>query len=92
MRCGAAPTDLGRSLAYAAALRVARFGNANEHGDWETAHHVFTYANALHRMLERIGASNADRSVDRSASRHPARGDGALSDSLSQCAAGPHPG
>ena len=52
---GAVPTDLGRSLAYGAALRVARFGNANEHADWETAHHVFTYANALHRMLERIG-------------------------------------
>jgi hypothetical protein len=32
---GASPADLGRSLAYAAALRVARFGNANEHGDWE---------------------------------------------------------
>ena len=59
-RQGAAPTDLGRSLAYGAALRVARFGNANEHGDWETAHHVFTYANALHRMLERIGSSAAD--------------------------------
>jgi hypothetical protein len=44
---GAAPSDLSRSLAYAAALRVARFGNANEHGDWETAH--FTYANALDR-------------------------------------------
>ena len=51
---GAAPADLGRSLAYAAALRVARFGNANEHGDWETAHHVFTYANAVHQMLKRI--------------------------------------
>jgi nitrite reductase/ring-hydroxylating ferredoxin subunit len=57
---GAVPTDLGRSLAYGAALRVARFGNANEHGDWETAHHVFTHANALHRMLERIGSSAAD--------------------------------
>ena len=45
--------DLGRSLAYAAALRVARFGNANEHADWETAHHVFTYANAVHQMLTR---------------------------------------
>jgi nitrite reductase/ring-hydroxylating ferredoxin subunit len=52
---GAAPSDLSRSLAYAAALRVARFGSANEHGDWETAHHVFTYANALDRMLVRIG-------------------------------------
>ena len=30
IRAGAAPADLGRSLAYAAALRVARFGNANE--------------------------------------------------------------
>src|SRR6516165_5179750 len=56
---GAAPSDLGRSLAYGAALRVARFGNANEHADWETAHHVFTYANALDQMLERIGSSAA---------------------------------
>ena len=60
IRAGAAPTDLGRSLAYGAALRVARFGNANEHADWETAHHVFTYANAVHQMLERIGTSNTD--------------------------------
>jgi nitrite reductase/ring-hydroxylating ferredoxin subunit len=57
---GAASSDLSRSLAYAAALRVARFGNANEHGDWETAHHVFTYANALDRMLVRIGEASDD--------------------------------
>jgi nitrite reductase/ring-hydroxylating ferredoxin subunit len=60
---GAAPTDLSRSLAYAAALRVARFGNANEHSDWETAHHVFTYANALDQMLKRIGTANSDGAV-----------------------------
>jgi nitrite reductase/ring-hydroxylating ferredoxin subunit len=59
IRAGAAPADLGRSLAYAAALRVARFGNANEHSDWETAHHVFTYANAVHQMLERIGTADS---------------------------------
>ena len=53
-REGASPADLGRSLAYAAALRVARFGTANEHSDWETAHHVFTYANAVHQALKRI--------------------------------------
>ena len=41
---GASPADLGRSLAYAAALRVARFGTANEHADWEMALHIFTYA------------------------------------------------
>ena len=34
---------------------MARFGTANEHGDWETAHHAFTYANAVHQGLERIG-------------------------------------
>jgi nitrite reductase/ring-hydroxylating ferredoxin subunit len=57
---GAVPTDLSRSLAYAAALRVDRFGNANEHSDWETAHHVFTYANALDQMLKRIETAQAD--------------------------------
>jgi nitrite reductase/ring-hydroxylating ferredoxin subunit len=63
IRAGAAPADLGRSLAYAAALRVARFGNANEHGDWETAHHVFTYANAVDQMLRRIGTTNTSSPV-----------------------------
>jgi nitrite reductase/ring-hydroxylating ferredoxin subunit len=60
VRAGAAPRDLGRSLAYAAALRVARFGGANEHSDWETAHHVFTYANAVHQMAKRIADDDAD--------------------------------
>jgi len=60
IRTGAAPADLSRSLAYAAALRVARFGNANEHADWETAHHVFTYANAVDQMVKRIGAASSD--------------------------------
>ena len=55
-RAGASPADLGRALAYAAAFRVARFGTANEHADWETAHHVFTYANAVHQALKRIGS------------------------------------
>src|SRR5436190_216234 len=53
---GASLDDLGRALAYAAALRVARFGTANEHGDWEAAHHVFTYCNAVHQGLKRLGA------------------------------------
>jgi nitrite reductase/ring-hydroxylating ferredoxin subunit len=52
---GALPADLGRALAYAAALRVARFGTANEHADWETAHHAFTYCNAVHQALKRMG-------------------------------------
>jgi len=63
IRAGAAPADLGRSLAYAAAFRVARFGNANEHADWETTHHVFTYANAVHQMLTRVGTAKLDSYV-----------------------------
>jgi nitrite reductase/ring-hydroxylating ferredoxin subunit len=53
---GAALADLGRALCYAAALRIARFSTANEHADWESAHHVFTYCNAVHQGLRRIGA------------------------------------
>jgi nitrite reductase/ring-hydroxylating ferredoxin subunit len=68
VRAGASPADLGRSLAYAAALRVARFGNANEHADWETAHHVFTYANAVHQLLKRA-AGSADRTACGEAAR-----------------------
>ena len=60
IQAGAFPTDLSRSLAYAAALRVARFGTANEHADWETAHHVFTFANAVDQMINRIGTANAN--------------------------------
>jgi nitrite reductase/ring-hydroxylating ferredoxin subunit len=54
MRAGATAADLGLALAYAAALRVAWFGTANEHSDWEAAHHAFTYCNALHQLLKRI--------------------------------------
>jgi nitrite reductase/ring-hydroxylating ferredoxin subunit len=56
-RDGASPADLGRALAYGAALRVARFGTANEHSDWETAHHIFTYTNAVHQALKRTGSA-----------------------------------
>jgi hypothetical protein len=63
-RAGASAADLGAALAYAAALRVARFGTANEHADWETAHHVFSYANALHQSLKRIVGGGAGDPVE----------------------------
>ncbi|MGO8920110.1 MAG: hypothetical protein ACLQJR_29780, partial [Stellaceae bacterium] len=72
VRHGATPADLGRSLAYGAALRVARFGNANEHADWETAHHVFTYANALCQMLGRVGIATIDHQAASRAVLHGA--------------------
>ncbi|MEX3896894.1 Rieske 2Fe-2S domain-containing protein [Paraburkholderia sp. BR10954] len=63
IRADAASADLGQALAYGAALRVARFGNANEYSDWETAHHVFTHANALHQILRRVGDASFDTRV-----------------------------
>ena len=33
---------------------MARFSNTNEHSDWESAHHVFTYTNAIHQIFKRI--------------------------------------
>ena len=63
VRAGARPPDLGRSLAYAAALRVALFGTANEHADWETALHTFTYSNAVHQALKRIDGHGSRESA-----------------------------
>ena len=51
---GAAPEQLGRALAYAAALRITRFHVQNDFGDWNTVHHAFTTANGLHQALVRI--------------------------------------
>jgi hypothetical protein len=36
-------------------MRVARFGTANEIGDWFTVLHTFSYCNALHRVAGRCG-------------------------------------
>ena len=53
LRAGASEEQLGRAIAYAAALRIARFHVQNDHGDWDTVHHAFTAANALHQSLQR---------------------------------------
>jgi hypothetical protein len=60
---GASPEQLGRALAYAAALRIVRFHVRNDHGDWDTVHHGFTYANALHQSLVRTRATASLRGV-----------------------------
>jgi hypothetical protein len=53
LRAGAAPEQVGRAVAYAAALRITRFHTQNDFGDWDTVHHAFTSANALHQALNR---------------------------------------
>ena len=44
---GAAPADLARRVALAAAGRLARFSPTNEVGDWFSPQHAFIYSNAV---------------------------------------------
>ncbi len=60
---GAKPLQLSKALAYAAALRVARFGVSNEFGDWDTALHTFTHCNALHQSLKRCDSPDVVRGI-----------------------------
>ncbi|MCU1426826.1 MAG: ferredoxin [Actinomycetia bacterium] len=53
IRAGAAPQEVGQAIAYAAGLRITRFHTQNDFGDWDTVHHAFTAANALHHALVR---------------------------------------
>jgi nitrite reductase/ring-hydroxylating ferredoxin subunit len=50
---GGTDEEMGRAIAYAAALRIVRFHVQNDHADWDTVHHSFTAANALHQALRR---------------------------------------
>jgi nitrite reductase/ring-hydroxylating ferredoxin subunit len=93
IRAGATEEQVGRGVAYAAALRIARFHVQNDFGDWNTVHHSFTSANALHHALTRSpspellrGAVHAvlrvylDRFLNVPAARLPATDHGDLAD------------
>ena len=54
LRTGAGEVELAAVVAYAAALRIARFHTSNEFGDWDTALHTFTFASAVHQGLRRL--------------------------------------
>src|SRR2546421_1133136 len=53
LREGATAEQLAGAVTYAAALRIARFPTSNEFGDWDTALHTFTFANAVQQGLRR---------------------------------------
>jgi len=63
LRRGAASADAAGAVAYAAALRIARFPQSNEFGDWDTALHTFTFANAVQQGLRRSGSALLLRGV-----------------------------
>ena len=63
LREGATEEEVAGAVAYAAALRIARFPTSNEFGDWDTALHTFTFANAVHQGLRRAPSPELLRGV-----------------------------
>jgi nitrite reductase/ring-hydroxylating ferredoxin subunit len=53
LRDGASEVELTSAVSFAAATRIARFPTSNEFGDWDTALHTFTFANAVEQGLRR---------------------------------------
>lgn len=63
LRDGCSPEALAGAVAYAAALRIARFHTSNEFGDWDTALHTFTFAHAIHQAIRRAPSPEVLRGV-----------------------------
>jgi nitrite reductase/ring-hydroxylating ferredoxin subunit len=63
LREGATADELAGAVSYAAALRIARFPTSNEFGDWDTALHTFTFANAVQQGLRRAPSAELLRGV-----------------------------
>jgi nitrite reductase/ring-hydroxylating ferredoxin subunit len=63
LREGSTEEESAGTVAYAAALRIARFHTSNEFGDWDTALHTLTFANAVHQGLRRSPSPELLRGV-----------------------------
>jgi nitrite reductase/ring-hydroxylating ferredoxin subunit len=71
LRSGATEADLASAVSLAAAKRIARFPTSNEFGDWDTALHTFTFANAVEQGLRRSPSPELLRgALDAAASVH----------------------
>jgi len=60
---GAREVELAAAVSFAAATRIARFPTSNEFGDWDTALHTFTFANAVEQGLRRSASPELVRGV-----------------------------
>ena len=60
---GASGVELASAVSFAAATRIARFPTSNEFGDWDTALHTFTFANAVEQGLRRSPSPGLVRGV-----------------------------
>jgi nitrite reductase/ring-hydroxylating ferredoxin subunit len=60
---GAGEVELASAVSFAAATRIAHFPTTNEFGDWDTALHTFTFANAVEQGLRRSPSPELLRGV-----------------------------
>jgi nitrite reductase/ring-hydroxylating ferredoxin subunit len=60
---GASAVELASAVSFAAVTRIARFPTSNEFGDWDTALHTFTFANAVEQGLRRSPSRELLRGV-----------------------------
>lgn len=60
---GCAEVELAEIVTCAAALRIAQFSTNNDFGDWDSAHHTFTFANAVHQGMKRVSSPELLRGV-----------------------------
>jgi nitrite reductase/ring-hydroxylating ferredoxin subunit len=60
---GATEVELASAVAFGAVTRIARFHTSNEFGDWDTALHTFTFANAVEQGLRRSQSPELVRGV-----------------------------
>lgn len=63
LRRGVPPTRLAQTVAYAAARRLAHFPETNDGNDWFFPMHTFTYANAVHQCVVRVGTPDTVRGI-----------------------------
>jgi nitrite reductase/ring-hydroxylating ferredoxin subunit len=63
LRAGASEVELASAVSFAAVTRIARFPTSNEFGDWDTALHTFTFANAVEQGLRRSSSPELVRGV-----------------------------
>lgn len=63
LQAGCTEEQLASVVTYTAALRVARFHTNNDFGDWNSAHHPFTFANAVHQGIRRVPSLELLRGV-----------------------------
>lgn len=60
---GATPETLAQTVAYAAAMRLARFATSNEVTDWFNPQHTFIFTNGTYQAVRRSATADVVRAI-----------------------------